>query len=74
MPIVVVLMKHVENAFVGLVGKRIFSKIDLLRAVHEIPVGERDISKTAAPYSLYEFLVITFGRPVLPAIYGRNIN
>jgi len=44
-------------------GKNCFSKIDLKKAYHQIPVAEDDISKTAAstPFGLFEFFRMPFG-------------
>ena len=44
-------------------GKKVFSKVDLLKAYHQIPAKEEDIEKTAviSPFGLYEYLHMPFG-------------
>lgn len=44
-------------------GCTVFSKVDLAKAYHQVPVNEDDIPKTAivTPFGLFEFLFMTFG-------------
>ena len=46
-----------------LTGRRVFSKIYLIRGYHQIPVAEADIPKTAiiTPFGLFEFFRMPFG-------------
>lgn len=56
-------LPHIQDFTAGLHGKYIFSKVDLLRAFHQIPVAPADIPKTAVttPFGLFEFLTMPFG-------------
>jgi hypothetical protein len=54
---------HIQDFAARLHGARIFSKIDLVRGYHQIPVHKADIPKTAVitPFGLFEFLRMPFG-------------
>ena len=46
-----------------LAGCRVFSKLDLPKGYHQVPVREEDVCKTAVvtPFGLYEFVRMPFG-------------
>ena len=54
---------HMQDFSARLAEKTVFSKIDLIRGYHQIPVAQEDIPKTAVitPFGLFEFLRMPFG-------------
>ncbi|GBN68031.1 Retrovirus-related Pol polyprotein from transposon 297 [Araneus ventricosus] len=54
---------HIQDCLKVLVGKEIFSTLDLAKAYHQISVQEEDAHKTdvATPFGLFEFLYMPFG-------------
>ena len=56
-------LPHIHDFNARLIGARVFSKVDLVRGYHQIPVAAEDVQKTAivTPFGLYEYLRMPFG-------------
>ena len=56
-------LPHIQSLSNKLHGMTRFSKVDLLRAYHQIPMNKEDIEKTAVttPFGLYEYLYMPMG-------------
>ena len=56
-------LPHIHDFTARLAGCKIFSKIDLVKGYHQIPMDDNDICKTAiaTPFGLFEFVRMPFG-------------
>ena len=67
---------HIQDFTSQLSGCTVFSKIDLVRAYHQIPVHLDNVPKTAviAPFGLFEFVRMPFGLRNAAQTFQRFID
>ena len=56
-------LPHIHSFNTHLKGAKVFSKVDLTKGYHQIPMAAEDVCKTAiiTPFGLFEFLRMPFG-------------
>ncbi|GFW45901.1 retrovirus-related Pol polyprotein from transposon 17.6 [Trichonephila clavipes] len=69
-------MPYLNDFAHALHGKKIFSKIDIFKAFHQIPIAECDIPKTAVttPWGLYEYTHLCFCLVNAPQTFMRFMH
>ncbi|XP_064468689.1 uncharacterized protein LOC135382952 [Ornithodoros turicata] len=69
-------LPRLQDFTVNLHGTRLYSKIDLMKAYHQIPVATEDIRKTAitTPFGLFEFPRMPFGLRNAAQTFQRFID
>jgi len=69
-------LPHIQDFNAKVEGCNIFSKVDLVRAFHNIPIAPEDVHKTAivTPFGLFEFPRMPFGLRNAAQTFQRFMN
>lgn len=67
---------HISSLSTRLHDRKIFSKIDLIQAYHQIPMSKQDVEKTAVatPFGLYEYTCMPFGLRNAGSTFQRYVD
>lgn len=67
---------HIADFASTIHGSRIFSKVDLVKAFHQIPMAKEDVEKTAVitPFGLFEYTRMPFGLRNAAQTFQRFID
>lgn len=69
-------LPHIHDLNMNIANKKVFSKLDLIRAYHQIPMAKEVIYKTAitTPFGMFEFERMPFGLRNSAQTFQRFIN
>ena len=69
-------LPRINDLLDSISGKALFSKLDLKKAYHQIPVDEQDRPKTAVitPFGLYEYVKMPFGLRNAAQTFQRHMD
>jgi len=69
-------LPYLQDFTINLAGKKVFTKLELVRAYHQVPIAPYDVHKTAVttPFGLFEFPVMCFGLRNAAQTFQRLVN